>query len=309
MPEPQNLKKKGISLSRALVPLITLGVLVFLWRYNLKWMTLPVIGFLVFYYMILPKLVRAQVNQFHRKAIILLTTGKAEEVLRLVKRSILLQLFAPSASIDAKLGLAYAQTEAYDRAASCFDNAIPAAPASERTALQTGLAKALLATGDLARAEAEGQAILYRVTRLPELLAVVARARVGLGKIDDETKRLLDEAEKQARTDDEMIMVTLTRIEAALTSGRKPPELPEGADSNQRLLRAWIHLVRGLLRDRREDAEKAKQSFKKAAELMPSSFISKIAIERLETLTGDDASKESQPGRDPAIQRKRRRRR
>jgi len=240
----------------------------------------------------------------------LLTTGKAREVPALVKRSIVLQLFAPRAPIDAKLGLAYIQCDAYDLALSCFESAIPEASPSERPALQAGLVKALFVTGDLARAEAEGRALLDKVTRLPEVLAIVARARVGLGKTGDETRKLLDEAAELSRTDDISLMVSLTRIEAALASGRKPGKLPEGADSKQQFLRAWIHLVRGLLRRERNDGDKAKKSFEKASELLPNSFVFAVAREALEEMGSTGPAKETAaPGRDPAVRRKHKRRR
>jgi tetratricopeptide (TPR) repeat protein len=302
--------KKERTLAKAVIPLMTLGLLAVFWRYNLKWMTLPVIAFLIFYYAILPKIVRSQVEKFHRKAIMLLTTGKAKEVPELVKQSIWLQLFAPSGSIDAKLGLAYVQCDAYDLALACFENAIPSAPTAEQPALQTGLVKALLVTGDLARAEAEGRAILDKVTRLPEVLALVARARVGLGKIDDETNKLLDEAAELSRTDDISLMISLTKIEIAIATGRKSGALPEGADSKQLFLRAWIHLVRGLLRYKKGDEDKAKTSFEKATRLLPSSFVSAVADKYFNKIENTESHEEvATPGRIPAVRRKRKRRR
>ncbi len=308
MTPPKRDRRKERSLSKVVIPLITLGLLLLFWRYNLKWMTLPVIGFLLFYYLLLPRIVRSQVERFHRKAILLLTSGRAKEVPRLVKRSILLQLFGPSASIDAKLGLAYLQCDAYELARSCLDNAIPSAPPTERPALQTGLVKALFVTGDLARAEAEGRSVLDRVTRLPELLVLVARARIGLGKADDTTRKMLDEAEALSRSEDITLMVSLSRIELALATGRKPDELPEKADSDQAFLRAWIHLVRGLLRQRKGSAAKAEKSFRKAVEILPDSIISAVAGEQLGQLQESDVQPESK-GKDPAVRRKRKRRR
>ncbi len=287
-----------------------MGLLFFLWRFNIKWPTVPIVLFLIVFYFILPKLVRRRLEKFNRKAIMLLTGGKAVEVRKLITRSIFLQLFGPSGPMDAKLGLAYVQCGEFDLAVGCFDSAIPGASPPERSALQAGLVKSLFVIGDLARAEAEGRALL-RVTRLPELLAIVARARLGLGKNDDETRRLLDEAESLNPSSDVSLMIALTRIESALDSGRKPGEIPQTADSGQPFLRAWIHLARGRLREHRDDKEKSQKSFLKAFELMPDSFIANDAEKHIEHSleTGEKHSNAPSAGRDPAIKRKRRKRR
>ena len=105
-------------------------------------------------------------------------------------------------------------------------------------------------------------------------------------------------------------MITLTRIEMALISGRKPGDLPEKADSASKLMRAWIHLVRGQIREHRGDREKAIQSFQKASEILALSFVSKLADSRIEALTskGTDAKK-AEKAVDPVIRRKKKRRR
>jgi tetratricopeptide (TPR) repeat protein len=250
------------------------------------------------------------VEKFNRKAIQLLTTGQAVEVPALVKRSVLLQLFGPRGPLDAKLGLAYMACGEFEHAIACFDEAIPTAPATERPALQTGLVKALFVTSDFARAEAEGKPILDRVTRLPELLVAVARARVGLGKLDDETRKLLDEADKLSPGPDVALMVTLTRIELALATGRKPGEVPPDADSSQPFIRSWIHLVRGLVRKHKGQEEKAEESFKKAVTAMPHGFAAAEAKGHVTAARpADEAVPEAGAGRDPAVKRKRKRRR
>jgi hypothetical protein len=106
-------------------------------------------------------------------------------------------------------------------------------------------------------------------------------------------------------------MILLTRIEAALAAGRKPPELPDSSDSSRKLLRSWIHLVRGLLRENRGDTQKAKQSFEKAAAILPSTFIFAAATIRLEALSKDAATDmgASHDNVDAALRRKKKKRR
>ncbi len=303
-------QKARFSLTGMLVPLVSLGVLFVCWRRDLKWMTIPVVVFLVFYYLVLPRLVRTRLAGFHREALKLLTTGHAEEVPRLVRRNILLQLFGPRGPLDAKLGLAYAASGEFTRAIPCFENGILSATPEEKPALQVGMAKALFVTGELARAETEGRTVFDLGTRLPELLVVVARSRVGLGKNDDTTRGMLDEAEQLSPDADVQLMVDLTRIEMRLATGRKPGEIPQGADSSTRFIRAWIHLVRGLIRDRKGSREKACESYSTATQLGSGSFVAALAREHLAGHQSDSqVAGDAAPARDPAIQRKRKKRR
>ncbi|MCP4680509.1 MAG: hypothetical protein GY854_34505 [Deltaproteobacteria bacterium] len=302
--------KARFSLTGMLVPLVSLGVLFVCWRQDLKWMTIPVVVFLAFYYLILPRLVRARLVKFHRDALKLLTTGHAKEVPRLVRRNIILQLFGPRGPLDAKLGLAYAASEEFARAIPCFESGIQSATPEEKPALQVGLAKALFVSGELARAETEGRAVFDRGIRLPELLVVVARSRVGLGKNDDTTRAMLNDAEQLSPDPDVQLMVDLTRIEMRLATGRKPGEIPQGADSSTRFIRAWIHLVRGLLRDRRGSRETARESYSKATQLGGGSFVKALAREHLtEHQSDSQVAGDSASTRDPAVQRKRKKRR
>ena len=282
--------KRKTPITRFILPLVSIGLLVILWRWDLKWGTVPVIVFLIFYYGVLPKISRSMTARFNRKALLLLTGGKAAEVPKLVRRSFFFQLIAPKGVLDAKTSLAYLACEQFPSALRSFENAVPYAEPAERTALAAGMTKALWATGDFAAAEAEGRELIRYVTRLPETLVVTARSRLGLGKNDDETRRLLDEAESLSPSEDIRLMVQLTRIECALDAGRKTPELPEGADSSSKLVRSWIHLVRGLLRENRGDTQKATQSFEKARTVLPGTFIARAATEHLMTLQSAEQS-------------------
>jgi len=165
-----------------------------------------------------------------------------------------------------------------------LERALPAAPTHERPVLQANLARALFVTGDFFRAEAVGRDMLDDGTRMPEVLAIVARSRVALRRIDDETAALLDEAEGLAPSPDARLMIDLARIEAALATGRRPGEIPEGADSRQAWLRAWIHLVRGALRADRRDREAAVESFRRAVKEGGETMAAQIAGERLDAL-------------------------
>jgi tetratricopeptide (TPR) repeat protein len=247
-------------------------------------MTAPIIAFLIFYYFVIPRLVASKTAWFHKEALKLLSTGRASEIPGLVRRRIVLQLFGPRGPLDAKLGLAHAALGDYARAGPCFERAIPWASSEEKVALQIGLTKALFVNGELARAEAEGRVVLDRGTRLPELLVVVARSRVGLGKNDDMTKNLLDEAERLSPNSDVKLMIELTRIESALATGRTPRQMPPNADSSQRFLRAWIQMVRGKLREYRQDAETAAASYSGALQTGGCGFVLAEARKHLEDL-------------------------
>lgn len=304
--------RRKTPLTRFFLPLISIGILVYLWRYNLKWGTIPVVVFVIFYYWLLPKVSRSMTLRFNRKAILLLTRGKAAEVPNLVRRNFLFQLIAPKGVLDAKLALAYLECEQFPLALRCFEASVPYADGAERPALLHGLVKALFATGDFAKAEIEAKEVMRNITKLPELLAIAARCRVGLGKVDDETRRLLDEADALSPSEDVRLMTVLTRIEGALLEGRTPPQLPEGADSSRKLLRGWIHLVRGLLRERRGDTEKAAHSFTQAREILPNTFVFAEATRRL-TVVAQKAAPNA-PGadnglKDDALRRKKRKRR
>ena len=228
----------------------------------------------------------------------------------MARRELLLQLFAPGGALDAKLALAYAETGEHGRAIGHFQRALEIAPPTERPALETGLVKCYFVTGDLAKADSRGTTLLDRMTRLPELLVIVARSRMGRGKQDDRTRALLDEAERLSPNDDVSLMLTLSRIELSLATGRKAPALPEGADSKLAFVRAWIHLVRGLLRAKRGDDEKALRSFEKADAAAPTTFAAAAARERLATASVTATEEGQPPGElDPQMRRKRRKRR
>ncbi len=303
----------GVSLTRILVPLVSLGVLFLCWRLDLKWVTAPVILFLIVYYFVLPKLVRARLERFHRETLKLLTTNRAADVPRLARRNVFLQLFGPRGPLDAKLGLAYAATGEFAKALPCFESAIPGASDEEKPALQAGLCKAFFVCGEFGRAEAEGKKLINQGTRLPELLAAVARSRLGLGRNDDDTRQLLEDAERLSPSADVRLMIDLTRIEMAMDSGRKPREIPADADSSQPYLRGWIHLVRGRIREQRGDSEGAGESYIKAIKTAPGTFVMIAAQGFLnEVSPGVDTSfpvpKPSLGGHDPAVRRKKKKR-
>ncbi len=276
--------KRKTSISKLVLPLITLGILAILCRYNLKWGTLPIIVILLFYYFVMPKISKAVTDRFSRRAIMLLTGGKVSELIDLIKRGFFYQLFVPKEVLDSKAALAYLECELFSEALQCLERAIPYSDSRELTTLQIGLVKALFATGDFKRAELEGKNLIRNVVKLPELLAFTAGAGIALGKSDDETMRMLDEAEKLSPCDDVKLMIMLSRIEAALLQGRKLPDLENSADSSRKFLRAWIHLVRGKLREHRGDSEKAVQSFEKAIAALPNCFVAAEAKRHLKTL-------------------------
>ncbi len=314
MSEKENYEKVRISTGGIIAPLITLALLIVFWRLGQKWIVAPVIFFLLFYYLLLPKIVRARAKKFHREALQLLATGKSAAVPELARKQLLLQLFGPTGPIDAKLGLAYSQIGDHEQALNCLLNAIPGAPTHERPALQAALTKALFVSGDLARAEAEGRALLRSGLELPEIMVLVARSRVGLNKVDADTFDYLDRAESSSPSDDVQLMIDLTRIEAALATGRKPRDVPDGADSTQRFMRVWIHLVRGFLREKRGDAEAAARSYAKAVregkeERCWFANVAHGRIEHIGRMTGATDELKSDGEIDPAMRRKKKKRR
>lgn len=288
---------------RTAVPLVSLVALLVVWRLGIPWATVPIAAFALFYYFLLPRIVRLRLARFEREALRLLTTGKAADVPRLASRDLVLKLFGPAPPMDAKLGLAYAATGDFASAVGCFRRAIPSAPPAERPALAAGLVKALFVTGDLASAEAEGRSVLESITALPEVMAVTARCRVGLGKLDDETRRLLDEAEGCAPSKDARLMIDLSRIELALAAGRRAGDVPDGADSSQAFLRGWIHLVEGKLRQERGKVKEAADSYRHAIAAAGDGFVSAEARVRLAAV---DAVPEDGADR-PARKRRKRR--
>ncbi|MCP4196070.1 MAG: hypothetical protein GY762_02880 [Proteobacteria bacterium] len=102
----------------------------------------------------------------------------------------------------------------FARAVPCLESAVRQALPEEKISLQVGLTKALFMTGDLQRAELAGRAVLEHGTRLPELLAIVARARIGLGKTDEQTTAYLDEAMTLSPGSDVKDMIDLGYEEA-----------------------------------------------------------------------------------------------
>jgi hypothetical protein len=246
------------------VPVASFVALLAAWYYDRRWLMLPIAALAIAVYAVLPRLVRAREERFQKQALRLLATGKAAAVPDLAKRQLLLQLFGASGPIDAVLGLAHAQSERWPSAATHLAPAVAVATGSQLATLRANLTKALLATGDLAGAKDEGTSLLETGLRLPETLALVARASVGLGVADDRVSALLDEAESGSPSEDVRTMIGLTRIELQLATGRRVSPLDENADSGQRLVRCWIHFARGRIRELRGDVDGAAASYGKA---------------------------------------------
>ncbi|MBN2716279.1 MAG: hypothetical protein JXX14_10520 [Deltaproteobacteria bacterium] len=259
--------KKKMSLTGLVAQLVTIGLLFIFWRLGQKWVVIPAAAILIFLFFFLPKAIGKLEQRFHKKALMMLSTGKAADVPPYAARQVLLSLFGASAPVDAKLGLALVQLGRFDEAVDCLAHAIPFAPTAELPGLQSAYVKSLLITGDAARAEAEGRSILKNGSvRLPEVLILTARARLGLEKTGPETAALLEEAESHVTSGDVELMRLLTQIEFQLVHRRKPSDLPNDADSTQPFMRVWIHLVRGKLREHRGKIKEALASYSKAVQ-------------------------------------------
>lgn len=306
--------KKKLSLTGVAAQIVTIGLLFVFWRLGQKWVVIPAALILIFLLYFLPKVITRVEAKFHKKALMLLSTGKASEVPAYASRQLLLSLFGASAPIDAKLGLAYAQIGFYEGALECLNHAIPYAPAIELPALQAAYVKSLFVTGDPARAEAEGRQMLQKGSaRIPEVLVIIARARISQGKMGPETMAFIDEAEKLSTDGDVLMMIRLTRIELQLIHGKKSDELPGDADSSQPFLRVWIQLVRGKLREKRGNPGDALKAYAKAIKFGKDDrcWFAELARGRLESLSKgivpEDNDTNSQL--DDAVRRKKKRRR
>jgi tetratricopeptide (TPR) repeat protein len=292
MPDETAARRKSFEPRRLAVPLVSLIALFAAWQLDLRWLMLPIGALVVAYYFALPRLVRSREERFHRQALRLLATGKAAAVPELARRQLVLQLFGTTGPIDAILGLAYAKVERWASAAEHLEPAIAAATGPDHAMLRANLTKALFAKGALDRARDEGTSLMETGLKLPETLVLVARSYVGIGRADARVGSLLDEAESLSPSDDVRTMIELTRIEARLATGRKVPPLADDADSGQRFVRAWIHFVRGRLREHRGDVDGAAASYGKAereaGEEIP--VFSALAHERLGIIAGSRTS-------------------
>jgi tetratricopeptide (TPR) repeat protein len=254
-----------MSLAGGVAQVVTIGLLFVFWRLGQKWVVVPAVAAMIFLFFFLPRVIARLEQRFHKKALMMLATGKAAEVPSYASRQVLLSLFGASAPVDAKLGLALTQLGRFEEAIECLSNAIPFAPRTELPALQAAYVKSLLVTGDVAAAETVGMQMLkHGVTRLPEVLVMVARAKLAQGKTGPETGALLEEAATMDSGGDTAMMCQLTQIELQLAHRRKPVELSGEADSTQPFVNVWIHLVRGLLREQRGKIPEALSSYGKA---------------------------------------------
>jgi tetratricopeptide (TPR) repeat protein len=304
MVEERKVRSK-LTVSRALIPILCLFCLFFFWKSGWRTAALPLVVLFLIYYFVFPRLIQLRLERFNREALRLLTMDRAQEVPSLVRKNVFLQLFGPRAPLDAKLGLAYAYCGDYGRAVVCLRSGLKDATSQEQTPLQSGLVKSLFMSGDLVGAESHANVLIDRGTKLPEILTIAARCRLGLGKLDGIIHLYLQEASELSPTPDVKLMIDLTAIEVALASGQEPQELPAGVDSNNRHLNAWIHLVRGKIRQNKGKLDKAKASFSKAARLGKGGFV--------EAAISDFSSNSQTPAvsgsaRDPAVRRKRKRR-
>lgn len=292
---------------RAVIPpLLSVVVLYFLWRAGLGWVAVPVVLLLVCYYVVLPRLVRSRLEKLNREVLLLLGAGKAQDVVRLVRRSIVLQLFGPAGAVDAKLAMAYGQLQKYRRAIVYLKSAIPHASATEKPALVAGLAKAHFVTGDLSEAQKQAQALLDAGTHLPELFVIAARSRMGLGVFDDQAAVLLDKAKQMSVSRDERVMIDLVDFELKWKAADSKAHLADNLDASQRFVRAWIHLARGMARQQRGDQKGAEQSLKRAIKADSHNGFVTAAARGL--LDPEQRPTSALKARDPHIERKRRKR-
>lgn len=305
--------RQKLSAGMIAAPAISLVAMFIAWRLDFKWLAAPIIALIILFYVFVPRLVRTRTRRFHKQSLALLAAGKAADVPRLARRNLLLQLFGASAPVDAKLGLAYSQLNEWNQAISHLESALPTAPETEQPALRLALVKALFITGDPARAETEALAVLRQGLRLPELLVIVARAQLGLDKKSNQVAKLLDEAETLRPPPDVETMIDLCRAELLLEQGKPPSSLPERQEPAQRFVRVWRDLVAGKLHESAGDVAAAVERYSAAVSLgrPERCWFSDLAYARLEKLAAatDPSQAPSDNKIDPALERKRRKRR
>jgi tetratricopeptide (TPR) repeat protein len=266
-----------------------------------KWVVVPAVILLMFFFFFLPGIISKLEDRFHKKALMLLSTGRAKEVLELARKQILLSVFGDSAPVDAKIGLAYAQTGEFQLAAQYLETAIPHAPQAEKTALQAAFIKSLFVIGEPARAEAEAHKLLETGgPRLPEILIIYARCRLAVGKRDERTKAALDEAAALSLNNDTALMLALANIEYNMAIGKKALDVPGDADSPQRFLRVWKHMVTGRQREQRGKSDDAVLAYKKAVKEGGDEgcWFADIAHMRIEMLTKSNGAAAGQGSSD-----------
>ncbi len=296
-------------LLQLVVLLATAAALIICWRLDMKWIAVAAVAVAAVYLIAFPRFVAGRARAFDREAMTLLTSGKPDTLVALAERQSLLRLFGPSGLLESKQALATAALSRYAEAIPLFEAAIASVPSKESIPLRIGLAKSLMVTGELGPAAKQAKAVLDRGTRLPEVLLVAARSRIGLGRADDETEKLLEEAKNLSPGSDVSLMLELSKIEAAMKQGRKVPTIREGADAEEPFIRSWVALVRGMLRQRRGDAEGAASSFHKAVKTCPEGFAAAEALKHLEA-SGDAQKITSTKGEmDSVVRRKKRKKR
>jgi tetratricopeptide (TPR) repeat protein len=300
-----------VSAFRLVLPLLTLLGLFVAWQSGHRWIAFAALGLLIAGVGAVPPIVRRKLELFDKQAMKLLATGKAAQVEALSRSNILLEMLGPQGCMDGKVGLAMLETGRYGDAASRLASALRYARGPAVLPLQVGLCKAYLLINDPSRSEAVCGEILRSGFSLPEVLAVRAVSAFLLGK-HEAAKDHCTAARSLSHNADVALMLDLLDIELSLSRGLER-ELAQGMDSAKPFLAAWIHLLRGKLRQRRGKAGEAASSFRKALELDKAGFVGAQARRLLEipepapagNLPIEEPHKDR---RDPMVARKKKRR-
>jgi tetratricopeptide (TPR) repeat protein len=207
--------------------------------------------------------------------------------------------------MDGKVGLAMLETGKYAKAVWRLSSGLECSKGAAALPLQIGLCKAYLLTNEPSKAEALAADIVRVGLSLPEILAVRGVAAFLLGK-HEQAEQYVRQARTLSHSRDVALMLELLDIELALVRGEKV-DLPSGADSAQPFLAAWIHLVRGKLRQARGKEAEARASYHRALELDKVGFVGASARHLLSLAPSDEGPKVP-TNRDPAVERKKKRR-
>ncbi|MCK9522459.1 MAG: hypothetical protein M0R76_05350 [Proteobacteria bacterium] len=283
----QSTYRTRISPLHIVIQLIALGGLIAAWNAGQIAIAACCALLIVFTIAVLPRLIRRAEMRFQKQAILWLTSGRAEDVIALARRQILLQLFGATAPVDARMGLALCELERFAEAIPSLENALPRAPQTEAPALIAALTRARFVTGDPIGAEKAGRTLLDKYgVHIGETALLTARARIAQNKRDNITENYIKMAEQHSRSKDEVLMCSLVRIEWELLNNRLKTELPADADSRKRFVQVWVHYIRGRIREHRGQTDEALKVYARAAAAETSQHIcfADLARERIKAL-------------------------
>ncbi len=163
--------------ARWFILMCSLVVLIVL-RNDKMWLTIyvaVVVGGLLGYAWIMPRMVARAERRFTRDALQLLSQGRASEVIRLAASQRLLRRFGRKHLVPDMLGMSASADGDHENARRAFLEALRHAPPEERMRIEVNLATEEFATGRTEAAEGRFRALLDRRPDLAPALANLGR--------------------------------------------------------------------------------------------------------------------------------------